>query len=228
MGTRSPDSPDEHEARPRGRKAPPHSTGCKAQVGRGPLRRGTATLAGEELRFHTGRTGKEGTDFAVHLRYDEITALEADGPKGLLTVTTAEHGPIVFHLGRIAVKWKEIIEADRPDLLRDLDVGPKARVALVAIVDELLEQAFAARAEASPAEPVDVLFAGAEHRADLAQLPSLATRLRPGGFIWLVFAEGSRAITQDQIAAAARGAGLVTGRTVELSPGRLALRLSRA
>lgn len=228
MGKRSPDGPSEEPA-PRVKKAPPRSTGCKVQVGgRGPLRLGTATLADEELRFNTGRTGKHGVDFYVHVRYEDITALEADGPHGTLTVTTAEHGPIVFHLGRIAVGWKEIIDEERPDLLRDLEVAPRARVALVAIVDEALEKAVGGRAPVGPDEPLDVLFAGAEHKADLARIPALAARLAPRGVLWLVFAEGSRTLAEEHIAAAARAAGLFAGRTVELGPGRLATRLSRA
>jgi hypothetical protein len=225
VGTRNPDSPD--PSAPRRRKAPPLSTGCKARVGRGPLRRGTATLAPEELRFHTGRTGREGEDFSVHVRHEDITTIEADGPAGILTVSTREQGTLVFYLGRLAVAWKEILD-ERPDLLRELEVTPGTRVVLVGVQDDRLEALLGARPEVPEPEIVDVLFAGAEHPADLARLATLAARVRRGGgLIWVVYPEGSRAITAVEIEASARALGLVSGVTVELSPGRLALRLSR-
>ncbi len=196
------------------------------------MRRGTATLADEELRFHTGRTGREGEDFFLHLRFDELTSIVVDGPKGTLTVSTPEHRDIVFHLGRTAVAWKELID-ERPDLLRDLGVTPGARVGLEAIVDDELEAALRARVgELAPGDDedggLDVLFAGVEHRADLTRLAQLVARVRPGtGVVWLVYPERSRTLAEDDLVAAARAAGLVAGRSLELSPGRIALRLTR-
>lgn len=222
MGSRNPDTPQ--PPRPRGKKAAPLSTGTKARIGRGPLRRGTATLAPEELRFHTGRTGREGEDFSVHVRYEDILAFEADGPKGTLTVSTAEHGELVFHLGRVAVAWAEKL-GERPDLLRDLGVSKVASVAVVGVQDERLDEALRGRVVEDAV--VDVLFAGVEHRADLARLTALAERLKPGGVLWVVYPEGSRAVSEADITAAGRAAGLVDGATVEVSPGRSALRLGR-
>jgi hypothetical protein len=197
------------------------------------VRRGMAALCPDELRFHTGRTGREGEDFFLHLRFEHITSLVADGPAGTLTVATPDQEAIIFHLGRLAVPWKQIID-ERPDLLRDLGVTARARVALVADDDDALVQALAARTpgdadSASEAgDGLDVLFAGVQHRADLARLGAMAARVRPGsGVVWVVYPAGSRAVTEAAIVAAGRALGLASGITVELSPGRLALRLMR-
>ena len=56
---------------------------CKVLVGTGrarQLRNGTAALGPDELRFHTGRTGKQGKDFFLHIAYEDIQELELDAP----------------------------------------------------------------------------------------------------------------------------------------------------
>jgi hypothetical protein len=223
VGARSPDSPDDTASR-RGKKAPPRSLSCKVRVGR-VLRRGTATLTDEELRFHTGRTGREGEDFALHLRLDEVGRVEVDAHKGTLAVDSAAHGKLVFMLGRAVTSWQRLI-AERPSLVRDLGIGVRSRVAMIAVDDEELEQALGARL-VNDGE-VDVLLAGASHPADLARLATLACRLRPGGVLWLVHPEEARGLGEADIAAAARAAGLVAGKAIVLGRGRVARRLGRA
>jgi hypothetical protein len=226
VGARNPDSPGP-PAPPR-KRAIPRDTSCKVRIGR-VVRRGVAALTPDELRFHTGRTGRHGEDFFLHLRFEHITSLVADGPAGTLTVATAEQEPIVFHLGRLAVAWKQIIE-DRPDLLRELGVGARSRVALVAVDDDALLEALAARGPGLAAETgdgLDVLFAGVHHRADLARLDALAARVKPGGVMWVVYPTGSRGLTETAIVDAARAAGLAAGVTVEVSPRTVAMRMVR-
>jgi hypothetical protein len=231
MGTRSPDAPDAAAPR-RGKKAVRRDVRCKAQIGRGAarvVRSGVAALCPDELRFHTGRTGRQGEDLFVHIRFEHIARLVADGPAGTLLVVTAEGDEVIFHLGRLAVPWKQIIE-ERPDLLRELGVDARSRVAVVAVDDELLLSELSARVPGfadSAGDGLDVLFAGAEHRADLARLPALAARVRRGGVVWVVYPQGSRTIEEDEIVAAGRAAGLVDGGTVELSPGRQAMKLAK-
>jgi hypothetical protein len=234
MGTRSPDSPDP-AAPARGKKPVRRQVSCKVQVGRGParaVRGGVAALTPEELRFHTGRTGRHGRDFFIHIRFEQITSLVADGPAGTLTVATAEGDEVVFFLGRLAVAWKEVIE-ERPDLLRDLGVSERSRVAVVAVDDDELLQLLEARVRgfgetADDAGDLDALLTGVEHRADLARLGALAARVRAGaGALWVIFRDGVRGVDEEEVAAAGRAAGLVPGKTVVLARDRVALRLAR-
>jgi hypothetical protein len=186
-----------------------------------------AVLGPEELHFHTGRTGREGEDFVLHLRYDDITALRADGPAGTLTVATGDEGEVVLQLGRLAVAWKAWID-ERPSVLRDLGLTPKSRVAWVGVDDDVMEQALGGLEQTDLGDGLDAMFAGAEHRADLARLEALAQRVRPdGGVLWVVVPAESRVIAEAELAAAARALGLALGRTVELPPGRRAFRLTR-
>jgi hypothetical protein len=224
VGSRNPDPPQ--PSRTRARKAP-LSTGCRARLGRGALRRGTAALGPDGLHFHTGRTGREGEDFALHVPYEEITAVEADGPAGTLTVSTREQGELELHLGRMAVAWEELLAERRPDVLRDLGVGERSRVALVAVQDERLEEALGARIVLDDAAEVDALLVGAEHRADLARLAALARRVRPGGALWVVLAARGRGVSAEDVAAAARAAGLVAGGAVAIGDERIAVRVAK-
>jgi hypothetical protein len=224
MGARDPDSPGPQA--PRRKREVRRDASCEVRGG-DLVRRGVVALCPDEIRFHTGRTGRAGKDFYIHIRFDDITAMVADGPLGTLTVTARDQEAVTFHLGRLAVKWKQIID-DRPDLLRDLGVNARSRVALVAVDDDALVQALEARVPSfADGDGLDVLFVGAEHPADLARLGRLASRVRPGGVVWLVYAARGRAVTATAIVEAAVAAGLVSGTTVELSPGRLALRLLR-
>jgi hypothetical protein len=229
MGARSPDTPPASTPRS-GKKPPPRDANVRVKVGTAAPRKGVAVLGDEELRFHTGRTGRDGKDFYLHLRYDRITSLVVDPHAGTLVVSTPEHEAITFHLGRYAADWKRLIE-ERPSRLDELEVTPRSRIAMVAIDDDDLVTELSTRVrgfEEGPGE-VDLLFVGVRHRADLPRLAELARRLRrPRGVLWLVYAVESRVLPESEIIAAARAAGLSAGRTVALSRTHAALRLIRA
>lgn len=192
-------------------------------------RKGMAALGSEELHFHTGRTGRSGKDFSLHIPYGDIEKLEVDVHDGQLTLTVAEHGAIVFQLGKHAGDWKKMIE-ERPTLLDELGVRKRARVALVGVDDDEFVRELATRVPELSGEEVkevDLLFVGIEHRADLAQLGPLSKRVRRGGVVWAVYSEKARAPEEHEIAAAGRAAGLVNGHTVAVSRTLQALRLNK-
>jgi hypothetical protein len=228
MGSRSPDGPRQSEKR--GKRAAPWQMTCKVTVARGRsrvVRSGVAAIGNDELRFHTGRTGRQGPDFFVHIAFADISSLVVDEPAGTLTVTTEEHGAVVFALGRAAPEWKERIEA-RPGRLDRLGIKPASRVALVGFIDDELEAELAGRLQDEVAGDLDVVLAGAEHPADLPRLAALGGRLRSRGVVvWAVYPAGSRAIGEREIAAAAAAAGLAPGDSIELSRTHRALRLTR-
>ncbi len=233
MGVRSPDAP-EHLTRPT-KKRVPRETTCRVQVGEGKkseLRQGTVAIGDEELHFHTGRTGRHGKDFAVHVRFDEITSLVADGPAGTLTVISTEQPRLILHLGRHASDWKEMIE-DRPSIADDLGIKPTSRVAVVGLDDDTLLAELEARVPgcttAAAGTPevrwTSCSSAASTHRADLARLASLAAQVRqPGGIVFIVLAPKVRGL---DVATPARTVGLVAGEPVMLSRDQEALRLIR-
>jgi hypothetical protein len=229
MGSRVPDGPKQSARK--GRKPAPFQLGCKVELGRGRarvLRSGTAALAPDALRFHTGRTGREGPDFSLHLDFDAIERVEVDGPAGTMTVTTAEHGPVVFHLGRAAEEWSERVQA-RPGPLAELGIGARTRVALVGVGPEALAGLEAELAGRAAEGEVDVLLVGVEHPADLRRLGEVARRVRAGGVVWAVSPRtGARVPDEAAIGVAATAVGLAPGHAVLLGRGHRALRLVRS
>src|SRR5262249_38607245 len=138
-----------------------------------------------------------------------------------------EHGAVVFHLGRAAEEWRQRI-VGRPGRLGGLGIGPRARVALIGVVDDELEAELAGRVGDAVESELDVILAGAPHPADLPRLGALAGRLPSGGVLWAVSPAGARTPGERAIAAAGAAAGLAPGDTVELTRTLRALRLTRA
>jgi hypothetical protein len=230
MGARTPDGPKESSRK--GRKASPRETSCQVDIGRGRqkiTRRGVVALGEDALHFHTGRTGRQGTDFSLMLRYDDMDKVTCDAATGLLTIKAREPDELVLHLGRMASDWLKML-SERESVLDELGVTSRSRVALVGVDDDELSAQLAARVTLldEPAGELDFLFLGAEHRADLGRLPALAAHLRrPGGVIWVVFATRKRGVAPGEIVAAGEAAGLVAGHVIDLSHTRAAQRLTR-
>lgn len=194
---------------------------CRVRVGRAPARHGLAALTADELRFHTGRTGREGKDFSLAIAYEDIARLAVDAHAGTLTVSTPDEPEIVFDLGRHAADWKKMIE-ERPTMLGLLGLHRRSRIDVLGVDDAELLEALAPlpRAETE----LDAIFMIAEHRADLAQLGPHAKRLRRGGAIWVVHTARLRA---SEITAAGTSAGLVEAGAFVLSREHDAVKLTR-
>jgi hypothetical protein len=230
MGARNPDSPKQTARK--GKKAAPRETGCEVRMGRGAsrvVRKGQAALGADELHFHTGRTGRAGKDFALHLRYDDIQEVELDVNAGTITLSVVEQEPITLVLGKYAGDWKRFI-LERPTPLDALGVRKRARVGVVGVADDELIAQLQSRVPVladEAASELDMVFVGVEHRADLAQLGPQSKRVRAGGVVWAVHQEKPRAPELHEIASAGRSAGLVIGGVVEFSRTLQALRLTK-
>jgi hypothetical protein len=231
MGTRSPDKP---EIKRKVKRATPREANVRLQIGASTknVRDGVAVLAPDELRFNTGRTGRQGRDFFLHIPYDDIRDLEVDAHHGTMSLSTSEHELLIFHLGKYAPDWKKMIE-ERPSRLDDLGIKHGMKVALIAVVDEVLEAELETRlpgfaANAAGDGVLDVLFLGIEHRRDLPSIAAQAPRVRVGGLMWVVYPMESRTVPSDSdVAAAGRAAGLASAGREALSRTHWALKLTR-
>jgi hypothetical protein len=233
MGNRNPDEKKETDVKPRGKKPAPRELGCTLTMGKGAkrvVRKGQIAQGGDELHFHTGRTGRGGADFSLHIPYGDIGEIEVDVPDGTLTMQVAEHGAITLQLGKHAADWKKQIE-ERPTPVTELGVTKKSVVALVGIDDDELERELATCSPSfadADAKELDLLFVGIEHKQDLAQLGPLSKRVKRGGALWAVVSSKTRSAPEThEIAAAARGAGLVSGNVVDITRTLQALRLTK-
>lgn len=190
---------------------------------------GKALLETDELIFRG--------DFRVVVPFKAMTRVSAG--KAGLTVVWPE-GTLVLALGEEAAKWAERIRHP-PSRLDKLGVKADSTVALVGdhASDEL--RAFAAEVAArgariapddgagaratARAPSIDILFLAAESRADLDHLAALKRRIQPAGAIWVLRPKGSAAITERDVLAAGKAAGLVDVKVAAFSPTRSAAKL---
>ena len=82
-------------------------------------------------------------------------------------------------------------------------------------------------AEEKPLKDSDVIFFGAEAASDLAQIKKLVPSLASDGALWIVYPKGRKEITELQVLAAGREAGLVDIKVVSYSQTHTALKFVR-
>lgn len=231
MGARNPSTPKPDQAVPRGKKPAPRELLCKLESGRGKsrqVRTGTAVLTDDELRFRTGRHGREGHDFAVHVAFAEIASLVLEASGAALILVTAEDERYVLHLGRHAPAWLELMKQHKGPL-DPFALEPRQRIAVIGVGDEVLlaqldEAVPQARDVADDAKDLDVVFLGIEHPSDLGRLGPLAKRLSARGVIWAVHPVASRVVKPRDIVVAAENAGLREGTVLVVSRTHEAIR----
>lgn len=138
--------------------------------------------------------------------------------KGVLSLRWKDRD-VRIHVGRDAAKWAEKIRNPK-SVLDKLGVKQGQKVSLIGEVDG----AFAERLEARVAEVSmkvrperDLIFFAANRREDLARLEELRRALHPAGAIWVLRPKGVPAISESDVMAAGKAAGLVDVKVVRFS-----------
>jgi len=139
-------------------------------------------------------------------------------------------GSAVFELGDRAEKWAHAILHPK-SLAKKLGVKPGSRISLLRVPSpELLQDArksSAVLAEDKPLKYSDVIFFGADVVSDLAQIKKLVPSLASDGSLWIVYPKGRKEITELQVLASGREAGLVDIKVVRYSQSHTALKFVR-
>ena len=148
----------------------------------------------------------------------EITSAVASD--GTLTVRFGRR-TATFDLGTIAAKWGSRI-MNPPSRLDKLGVKTgMAVLAAGAVHDDLLQEVASRGARVlkrAQAGVTDILFYGADRREALERLPQLKRALKQNGALWIIRPKGSQAITESEVMAAGKKAGLVDVKVVSFSP----------
>ena len=121
-------------------------------------------------------------------------------------------GPLGLRLGAAAEKWAHKILNPRSRLDK-LGIKPGARVSLIGLKDPAL----AAEIESCGAQlgaRGDVILYGASDKAALDRLQKLA---QTGATIWVIYPKGVREITEGDVIAAIRAAGLADVKVASFS-----------
>jgi len=74
-----------------------------------------------------------------------------------------------------------------------------------------------ARVRTSGTHPADMVFATFRHRDDLRRLPKLVRLIHADGVIWTLRPKGSKDLTESEMMAAGKDAGLVDVKVVSFS-----------
>jgi hypothetical protein len=182
---------------------------CTVRVGR-KTSAGKALLEGESLLFRG--------EFRLDIPFDRMKNVAVAGDE---LVVKTDDSEARLELGApIADRWARLIKEPK-GLFEKLELGPQSRVAVVDVRDTLFVTALRERtagvAEGRVPEGAPVIFFGADTRDALRKVPLLRARLVDTGTLWIVRPKGSKFISEADVLAALRGAGLVDTKVVAFS-----------
>lgn len=127
---------------------------------------------------------------------------------------------IVIDLGDDAAKWLDKIKNPK-SVVEKLGVKAGQRVLLLRVDDdgfaEQLESAGANVTRGRASKNTDAIFYGAASRDDLSKLAKLRESLAPNGALWIIRPKGVKEITEGEVMAAGKAAGLVDVKVVRFS-----------
>ena len=129
-------------------------------------------------------------------------------------------GEAVFELGAEAAKWANKITNPK-SVVEKLGIKPGLKVSVVGVDDASfvtdLEAAGADTSTGRVKKGSDAIFYGANKRADLGKLAALKESLDSAGALWVIRPKGAREITEGDVMAAGKAAGLVDVKVVRFS-----------
>lgn len=169
---------------------------------------GTAMLETETLEFKG--------DVRVKIPFKSIkrATVEKDALKIVFDGREA-----TFILGASADKWLQKILHPK-SLIDKLGVKPEDAVVVLGINDDAFLRQLRERVKTvlrKPASPSDVIFLGAEKATDLDSLKKCKAAINKDGAVWIVNPRGVKTITEAQVLAAGKKAGLVDIKVVKFS-----------
>jgi hypothetical protein len=183
------------------------SVDCTAKVG-AKTSQGIAMLETDYVLFRG--------DFRVKIPFAAMKSVEAAGD--WLTIQSPE-GSLKLQLGSRAGKWAQKI-LHPPSLLDKLGVKPGLRVRIVGAA--LGSEEIVQRGATVVAEDPDMILFRTDRKSGLARLAAFS--IRPDGAIWIVYPKGVREITENDVIAAIRSAGLKDVKVASFSATHTALK----
>jgi hypothetical protein len=157
---------------------------------------GKALLETKELIFRS-------PDLRFAIPYAKIERIhERDG---VLHVTW-DGKKAEIDLGEYAPRWLQKI-LNPKSILDKLGVKPGMRISLVNVKVDLEGRTDDVHSRAVAGS--DIIFFGADSAPELAKLATLAKSLKPNGAIWVIRPKGRKEITDSDVMAAGKKAGLV-------------------
>ena len=163
-------------------------------------------------------------EFRLKVPFSTIKSAKAvDGELRLQT----EEGLAVFHLGAAAEKWRDKILHPK-SRIEKLGVKPDARVSLLGdfapdFLDELSKLTKSVR-KSKVAPDSEWIFFAVDSKEGLGALPKISKSIKGAAALWIVYPKGQKHITENDVIAAGRNAGLKDVKVVGFSPTHTALK----
>ncbi|MGQ3046087.1 MAG: hypothetical protein ACT6Q8_13510 [Niveispirillum sp.] len=179
---------------------------------------GKAILEGDHLLLRG--------EMRVKLMLADLTAGSVAGDD--LVLTTPD-GTLSLTLGAAkAADWLHRIRNPK-SVLDKLGFKPGQRVALRGQAPDPVLAAELSRGGVAGdgGDDADLILLVADHPIDLDAVAGLAVGLGPKSGLWVIYPKGRRDITQEDVFAAGRGAGLVDNTVCAVSPTHTALKFVR-
>jgi hypothetical protein len=188
---------------------------CKIQFGK-QQSEGKALLETNEIFFRG--------DFRLKIPFSTIKSAKA--LDGELRLQTAE-GLAVFHLGAAAEKWRDKILHPK-SRIEKLGVKAGAKVSLLGDFDAAFLAEIGALTKSvsngKVAPDSECIFCAADSKEHLGVLPKISKAMKGAAALWIVYPKGQKHITENDVLAAGRKAGLKDVKVVGFSPTHTALK----
>ena len=163
-------------------------------------------------------------DFRLKIPFSTIKSAKA--VDGELRLQTAD-GLAVFRLGAASEKWCDKILHPKPRIEK-LGVKPGAKVALLGEFDAgfLRELGSLTRtvSKGQAASDSEWIFLRADSKGDLGGISKISKSMQSAAALWVVYPKGQKHITENDVLAAGRKAGLKDVKVVGFSPTHTALK----
>jgi hypothetical protein len=163
-------------------------------------------------------------DFRLKIPFSTIKSAKA--VDGELRLQTAE-GLAVFQLGAAAEKWCEKILHPK-SRIEKLGVKPGAKVSLIGGFDAgfLTEIGKLTKSvnKTKVSGDSEWIFFNADSKEDLGAMPRISKSMQGAAALWIVYPKGQKHITENDVLAAGRKAGLKDVKVVGFSPSHTALK----
>ena len=163
-------------------------------------------------------------DFRLKIPFSSIKS--ATAVDGELCLQTPE-GLAIFKLAGAAAKWCDKILHPK-SRLEKLGVKPGAKVSLLGDFEERFLQELSGQtdpvAKSELAADSEWIFLAAASQKELAQMSRLAKSLKGAAALWIVYPKGRKDITENDVLATGRKAGLKDVKVVGFSATHTALK----
>jgi hypothetical protein len=163
-------------------------------------------------------------DFRLKIAFATIKSAKA--VDGELRLQAAE-GAVVFDLGAAAEKWRDKILHPK-SRIEKLGVKSGARVSLLGDFDpEFLDELGKLTKSVSKgkvAADSEWIFLSADSKENLGAMPKIFRSMKGAAALWVVYPKGQKHITENDVLAAGRKAGLKDVKVVGFSPAHTALK----